>query len=223
MLWFFFLGPLLSLPFLALAFVLPYGTSLRDAPAKVRLLLLVCGVTFGGMLLPVYVSPHYAAPMTAAIYGLIMLTMQRLRRWKAGPFVCRAIILGALGLLLVRVGAPIFHLPLINPAKPETWCSPWDQLLVRQTLERGLEALAGRHVVLVHYGKHPNSGTDDSVWVNNSADIDSSKVVWAHDMGQQNEELIRHFAGRKFWLLEVDKDPASFSAYETGKNVSNAH
>ena len=152
MLWFFFLGPLLSLPFLALAFVLPYGTSLKEVPAKARLLLLVCGATFAGMLLPVYVSPHYAAPMTAAIYGLLMLALQRVRRWQAGPFVCRAVIVGAIGLLLVRVAAPVFNFSVVNPSRPETWCSPWDQLLLRQTLEKGLEADPGKHVVFVRYG-----------------------------------------------------------------------
>jgi hypothetical protein len=220
MLWFFFLGPLLSLPFLALAFALPYGTSLKEVPAKARLLLLVCGVTFAGMLLPVYVSPHYAAPMTAAIYVLLMLALQRVRRWQAGPFVCRAVLVGALGLLLVRVAAPVLNLSVVNPSRPETWCSPWEQLLVRQTLEKGLEAGPGRHVVFVRYGLNSNSSSDDSVWVNNLADIDGSKVVWAHDMGQQNEELTRYFVGRKFWVLDVDKEPARFFAYEAAKNIN---
>jgi hypothetical protein len=188
----------------------------KEVPAKARLLLLACGATFAGMLLPVYVSPHYAAPITAAIYGLLMLALQRVRRWQAGPFVCRAVVVGALGLLLLRVAAPVLNFSVVNPSRPETWCSSssWDQLLLRQTLEKGLEAEPGKHVVFVRYGLNDIS-RDDSVWVNNLADIDDSRVVWAHDMGPQNEDLIRHFAGRKFWLLVVDRDPVRLSLYDS--------
>jgi hypothetical protein len=217
MLWFFYLGPLLTLPFLALAFALPYGTSFKDVGPKTRFLLLVAGVTFIGLLLPAYANPHYAAPLTCVIYAMIVSAMQRVRRWRvgdkpAGVFLVRAIPSGALALLLLRVAIPVFHLHINNSAAPMTWCSPWTQLYPRAEIESRLDGLPGRHLVIVHYGpKHDSSAS----WVNNAADIDGSKIVWAHDMGpEQNEELIRYFAGRQVWWLDPKQTEVQFTRYQ---------
>jgi hypothetical protein len=223
MLWFFFLGPLLSLPFLALGFALPYGMSLKQVPAKTKFLALVCGMTFAGMLLPVYINPHYGAPMTCALYALLMLAMQRLHRWRkdvmAGAFVIRAVMVGAVTLLLVFAAIPVFHLPIVNSGRPETWCSPWYQLLPRQTVEEKLGAEPGNHVVLVRFGAN-NTADDDMAWVNNAADIDRSRIVWAHDMDALNEELIGYFPHRTFWLLESDKKGTRFTRYSGPASTS---
>jgi hypothetical protein len=225
MLWFFFLGPLLSLPFLALGFALPYGMSLKDVPLKTRFLLIVCGATLLAVLLPVYANPHYAALATAGIYALLMITMQRIRRWRlngrpAGVLLIRATFTAALMLLLVRAAIPIFHLPLVNSNRPETWCSPWYQLLPRVAVERQLQALPGQHVVVVRFSPE-HSASDNYAWVNNSANIDQDRIVWANDMGTQNDELIRYFAGRHFWLLEPDQNPIRLSPYNLQRTSGN--
>ena len=225
MLWFFFLGPLLSLPFLALGFALPYGMSLKQVPAKTKFLVLVCGVTFASILLPVYLNPHYAAPMACAIYALLTLSMQRLHRWRkhmmGGTFVVRAVMVGAVALLLLFIAIPVFHLPIANSARPETWCSPWYQLLPRQAVEGKLGAESGNHVVFVRFGAD-NTPEDDLAWVNNGADIDHSRIVWAHDMGAQNAELIRYFSDRKFWLLESDKNGTNLTRYSGSGSASTS-
>ncbi len=57
-------------------------------------------------------------------------------------------------------------------------------------------------------------------WVNNGADIDSSKIVWAHDMGpDKNQELLDYFRGREVWLVEPDEDPVRLSRYPVTGNV----
>ncbi len=49
-------------------------------------------------------------------------------------------------------------------------------------------------------------------WVFNGADIDHAKIVWARDMGaEQNLELVRYFSQRKAWMVEPDQDPAKLS------------
>ena len=56
--------------------------------------------------------------------------------------------------------------------------------------------------MIVRYGPHhdPKEG-----WVINSADIDHSKIVWAHDMGDaDNRELFLYFKDRKAWLVQPD-------------------
>ena len=51
-------------------------------------------------------------------------------------------------------------------------------------------------------------------WVYNSANIDSSKVVWARDMGSaRNQELIDHYQDRQVWLAEPEQDSATWAPY----------
>ena len=218
MLWFFYLGPLLTLPFFALAFALPYGTSFKDVTPKTRFLLLVAGVTLIGLLLPAYANPHYAAPLTCVFYALIVLGMQRVRRWRvgdkpAGVFVMRAVSAGAVALLLLRIAIPVFHLRITNSDAPMTWCSPWTQLYPRAQIESRLKVLPGRHLVVVHYGPQHDASAS---WVNNAADIDGSKIVWAHDMGpEKNEELVRYFADRRVWWLDPKQNEVQFTQFGT--------
>jgi hypothetical protein len=219
MLWFFFLGPLLSIPFLVLGISAPTATSLKDLAPKTRFLLLVCCTTLIGSLLFAGANPHYAAPLTAALYGLIMLALRSIRHWcprnkPAGILIIRSVLAGAVILLLLRVAIPVFHLRISNPAAPLTWCSPWSpfsKLYPRAQVESRLQAMPGRHLVLVHYDAESKEVPS---WVYNSADIDNSKIVWAHDMGAaQNEELIHYFADRHVWLLDPSRDQTQLSPY----------
>ena len=51
-------------------------------------------------------------------------------------------------------------------------------------------------------------------WVYNGADIDGQKVVWARDMGaDNNEELLHYFKDRRVWLLEADDLPPKLQPY----------
>src|SRR5678816_1808937 len=76
--WLFFLGPLLSVPLIALAVILPVNLKVRSLPRRARFLLLVCGVTAIGMMLPVFFDAHYAAPLTAAIYAIVIMALERI-------------------------------------------------------------------------------------------------------------------------------------------------
>jgi hypothetical protein len=216
MFWFFFIGPLLSMPFLMLALVLPSNTSFKDLGCRARLLVFVCGVSLLGLLLPAYVNPHYAAPLTGAMYILIIMSMQRVRRWRidnrrTGIVFVRTLIVTVFFLFLLRIATLVFHLPLLNGALPETWCSPWNELTARAQVEVTLQQSPEQHLVLVHYGPQHDPGAG---WVNNSADIDGSKIVWAHDMGEPgNKELIEYFKDRKIWMLEPDANPMRLFPY----------
>jgi hypothetical protein len=53
--------------------------------------------------------------------------------------------------------------------------------------------------------------------VYNEADIDHAKVVWARDIGgEQNEELLRYYKDRCVWLLDADEAPPKLSSYLRG-------
>lgn len=169
-----------------------------------------------GVLLPAYANPHYAAPLTAALYALVAMAMQRIRRWRfggkrAGIMLARSVPVGVVALLLLRIAIPIFHLPITNAAAPMTWCSPWTQIYPRAEIENRLQALPGRQLVVVHYGPRHDASAS---WVNNFADIDGSKIVWAHDMGEAgNEELLRYFSDRQVWLLNPEQHEVQFTPY----------
>ena len=83
-----------------------------------------------------------------------------------------------------------------------------------------LNALPDRQLVLVRYKPKHDTMAE---WVYNGANIDSSKVVWARDMGAtDNEELIRYFNDRRVWLLEADDMPPKLSAYPSGGLVHSS-
>lgn len=51
-------------------------------------------------------------------------------------------------------------------------------------------------------------------WVYNTTDIDNSKVIWAWDMDEaDNQRLIRYYKDRTVWLIEPDTEPARLSPY----------
>jgi hypothetical protein len=70
-------------------------------------------------------------------------------------------------------------------------------------------------LVIVRY--QPTYGVEHDVdheWVYNAADIDSAKIVWARDMGnQQNQELLRYFHDRRIWLLNGDQPSPQLEPY----------
>ena len=79
--------------------------------------------------------------------------------------------------------------------------------IARQRMERRLEAMPGRHVVIVRYSPQHDVTKE---WVYNRADIDGARIVWARWQGEQkNQELFEYFRGRRFWLLEPDAAPAA--------------
>src|SRR5262249_38301421 len=63
-LWLFFLGPILSIPLIMLPWI--------AGDKRIRFLLVVCAVMAVGLLLEVWTTPHYAAPMTGVILAILL-------------------------------------------------------------------------------------------------------------------------------------------------------
>jgi hypothetical protein len=214
--WTFYLLPLFTLPLLMAMAALPYGFSWRQISPGTRFLLMATGFGLAGYALEVQFHPHYIAPGPCLVFALVMAAMRNVRSWRwrqksVGLAITRAIplIAGALLVLCAAWG------PSLRPWQPVlwTWCSPGasDLMSDRARILAHLQQEPGQHLVIVRYSAGHQFGLD---WVYNRADIDASKVIWARDMGrEQNAELLRYFQDRRIWLVEPDLTPPRLSAY----------
>jgi hypothetical protein len=217
----FYLGPALAVPFVAwfaIRWRSEFGRTKFRFPIshKSRFLLLVCGATFVGLSLTIYLPPaHYSAALTAAVYALMIQAMRLLRMWRregrpVGGFLVRALPMVCLAMLPLRAAAPRLGIPL-SPTAVHTWFSADFHNQDRARILKQLQNEGGRHLVIVRY-----QATHDFLeeWVYNEADIDGSKVVWARDMGaEKNRELIDYYKGRRVWIVAPDKKPTKLESY----------
>lgn len=169
-----------------------------------RLTFPILVVFLAGLLPEKDVPPHYWAPVVALLFVRFMNTVGSLWSWRparlaAGPALAIAACL-CTALLSVLLLKPMLALPSKNQFA-----------LQRQSVEARLNAMPGPHLVVVRYG--PGHSIHQE-WVYNRAGIDSSRIVWARDMGDEgNRDLLRYFAGRNIWLLEPDKTPLRLVPY----------
>jgi hypothetical protein len=179
----FYLWPELCLPLIALPWLL------RDR--RVRILLWQWAICFVGFVLVAWFKPHYAAPLTATTFGLVVQGLRHIRRWRfyerpIGIGLSRALIFCAL--LFVGSHPSFNHL-----------LSHIDN---RAEITKQLNAMPGGQLVIVRYSARHNPQEE---WVYNSADIDHAKVVWARDIPSVSRQpLLDYFHGRRVWLLEPD-------------------
>jgi hypothetical protein len=62
--------------------------------------------------------------------------------------------------------------------------------------------------------KAKDNPNDFLQWIYNAADIDGSPVVWARDLGpEQNRALMDYFRGRMVWLVDPNVQPARITPY----------
>ena len=197
--WQFYVGPALSLPFLMLAAIC--------GDRKVRFLLFAGAVLIVVLTAGVFFNPHYAAPGTALFFILLVQCIRRLRLWRWNG--------GRTGVALVRFILPISAAMFVIVAcAPAQLSRPWPDFnwyyfvpaeTPRSRVLEHLNQMPGNQLVIVRYGTKHKSFNE---WVYNEPDIDHAKVVWAREMDpDQNQRLIRYFAGRRIWLEEPDLKP----------------
>ena len=195
--WQFFLGVTLSVPFITLPWLL------RDR--RMRLPLIQFCLSSAGFLVVIFFVVHYAAPLSAALFVLLVQAMRHLRKWTCagrpiGVALTRVIVLAVL------LGAPFFVLETIWTAPRE---EPWN--VTRVHILNRLQSTPGLHLVIVRYTA--NHVVDDE-WVYNAADIDHSKVVWAREIpGVDLQPLLTYYRNRSVWLVEADTSPPHLQPY----------
>ncbi len=196
--WRFYFGPALSVPLIMLPLLWRKG--------RMRLLFVAAGLTVAATLIEVGSSPHYAAAATGCFLAIIVAGFRRLcaRPWGVRYAMAAPVIL--LLIMSVRAGLEQVHLPFTQRVNSGSWCCVPPGNPAKSQILATLDRIGGRHLVLVR----PKTDPDDVFqWIYNDADIDASKVVWARDMGpQENAELLHYFRDRTIWLLDVNVKPA---------------
>lgn len=186
---------------------------------RVRFLVLCMFILVAGMGIEIYFLPHYIAPFTIVFYALGLQAMRHLRLWRPGDnpvgrTMVRLCVLVCLVIAGVRVyAAPLHLVPAEFPSSNWTdhWYGPGPYGQARAGIESRLEKLPGKQLVIVRYSENHNTLDE---WVYNAPDIDASKVIWARDMGpEQNLELIHYYKDRHVWLVQPDTQPVSLTPY----------
>jgi len=222
--WTFYLGPILSLPFLMMPLVLPFGFSWRDFSPNTRFFLALLVVVVTSHALETFFSPHYASPSTGLILALVLVAMRQLRRWEwrgepAGRFLTRAIPVICLSTFMLRVIAIPVKFPVPRSPVP-AWYQQGPESFGRAAMIQHAEVLSGPQLFVVRYSPTHEPFQE---WVYNDADIDRSKFVWARDMGDcQNQGLLQYFKERHIWLYEPDKELQSFQVYSVSPSKCSA-
>jgi len=189
--WGFYLGIALTIPLLALPWLL------RDR--WMAFAVFVCLLVLSEMFLVAPFFPHYVAPIACLIMLIAVQGMHYLWRWRwRGKPVGRWVVAA---LLLLSLRTPVVALlEDVRSHDPSNWN------VQRARLLQQLASDGERHLVVVRYGPKHHV---DREWVYNAADIDRAPVVWARAMDDtRNRQLTDYFQGRKAWLLIVDQDDA---------------
>lgn len=194
---------------------------------RIRFLCISVLVFLPGMMIQVFLLPHYLAPFTATFYAIGLQAMRHLRLWRfegrpVGLALVRLIVLlcvafAALRPFASKVGLAVPEWPGSNWMK---WYGPDHYGTERASIQSRLAHLPGKQLALVRFGPKRNSLDQ---WVYNGADIDDSKVIWARQMDAASDlELMRYYRGRAAWLVQMDTEPASVSPYPLPVQPSGA-
>lgn len=215
------LGILFFLGFALLAPVVMLPRAVRDR--RIRFLVASAAVFAAGLVVETWFIPHYLAPFTAGLYAILLQCMRHLRVWRpggqpSGLFLVRTIPVVCLALAGIRLYAHPLHIEIDGYANKAWYGGTRPFALKRANLLNKLKSFEGQQLAIVRYS--PNHSIFDE-WVYNAADIDSSKVVWARDMGPaHNSELIRYFKNRRVWLVEADLNPPRLTSYPVDQTLA---
>jgi hypothetical protein len=204
---FFFLPPL----YIALLFFLPDLRKRRYLWAAGSVAVFCLGANFYP-----YYYPHYIAAVTGL---LILIAIAGMRRFSlmAGGDAMRIVALLCVAHFGFWYGLHLLGNEdlFIATGSYESWdFVNFGDSEGRIAIARRLARSSGQQLVFVRLG--PTHLLRE--WIHNDADIDNSRVVWALDLGPEEDAKLRAFyPKRKTWLAEPDAKPprlVSFSGPE---------
>jgi hypothetical protein len=206
---FFFLPPLyLALPALFWSY--------RDP--RIRYVLAILALFFVGTNIYGYFYAHYVAGVTCLFVLVTVISLENLSKLTisshlVGPEAVRVI--------LFLCGAHFIFWYGVQLASNQGFArdlepyETWDEVNHgdpdgRIGVNRQLAQMPGKQLVFVRYWpKHTVTE-----WVYNGADIDRQAVVFARDLGADDESLRSYYPDRTAWILEPDPNPPKLSPYQ---------
>lgn len=203
-LWSFYLGPALTLPFLAGLWAARRRRWTLFAAGTLVLVAAANAATVAGF-------PHYYAPAAPLILFLSVQGLRRLGAWRrrgraGGRLLSGGLVAAALATFVAGAGVHVHY--ATGGSHPKIWSQ------YRAEIASRLETMDGRHLVLVR--SPPPSPDRNDEWVYNRADIEGAKVIWARELGPEADaRLLRHFRDRVLWSLRVDTRHMRFGPYGT--------
>ncbi len=214
---FFFLPAL----YLAAAAFLTALRRYRFAWVAMTLAIFALGTNF----FPAYQS-HYSAAATclfilAAIVGLQQIGRIEIRGQRVGEEAAALIVLFCFAHFAFWYGMhAIDTTDLSLSARPyETWNglnhrNPAKRIAVARELGR----VPGKLLVFVRY--LPQHVFQEE-WVYNAADIDEARIVWARDLGpEEDDKLLHYYPDRTAILFEPDQQPPRLEPYQGEAKIS---
>ncbi|MGP8246791.1 MAG: hypothetical protein ACLQVN_20015 [Bryobacteraceae bacterium] len=164
-----------------------------------------------------YFYPHYIAALTGLFVLFGVVALERLSRWTVRGhavgaeaarllgFFCAAHFLFWYGMhcgsqpLLMAAGR-YDTADFINYGDPEG----------RLRIASELAGQPGKQLVFVRYSRQHQFHE----WIHNAADIDAAGVVWAADLGPEEDRKLRaYYPTRTAWLCEPDAKPPLLIPY----------
>jgi hypothetical protein len=200
---FFFLPPL----YLAILAFVPSMRQRRFAWVGLTLVLFALGTNF----FPAF-QLHYVAAVTCLFVLVGVVGLQQIHRWS--PEAAQLLLFLCIAHFVFWYGMHVLDTEDFSMAARsyETWDAinhrnPERRIVVNEQIAK----IPGRVLIFVRYW--PQHIFQEE-WVYNEADIDGARVVWARDLGEPENEKLRHYySDRTVWLLEADARPPKLAAY----------
>ena len=155
-----------------------------------------------------YFYPHYIAAVACAFMLVAVVALKRMPRMAANAILFLAVAHFAFWYGVHAYGnqdfldafGPFELFDFVNHGDPEG----------RRPILKQLQQAPGNQLVFVRYAPfHPLRE-----WISNAADIDRSKVVWALDLGpEEDRKLLDYYPDRTVWLAEPDARPPRLLPY----------
>jgi hypothetical protein len=154
-------------------------------------LVLIAATGAAGFVQQVIPFPHYTAPFTCVLLILIVAGGRALW-YRTAALRMRGPLTGvAMAVLLTFV--VVDYASALHPPPPSD----------RTRLIRQLQSMGGRHLVFVNY-----LVDQYAEWVYNSADLETSPVIFAQMRPGENQKLMDRFPGRTAWLVTIGPQPS---------------
>jgi hypothetical protein len=155
-------------------------------------------------LIEVWFYPHYAAPFLAALLILVTQSLRYLRQWRRKGREVGRFLVGAIPVAVFIVTVASEAEAIAMHRTTDQVQAQHAQIAQKESIERELQKKQpGQHVIFVSYAGLPSPHDE---WIYNPSNIDAAPVIWALDLGQTENEKLRHYyAERSFWRFKPAK------------------